>query len=351
MEIYKNIDSLHLELGCALKKFEGGVGLPIHYSDRLAEEINLLLCGCGLFDLKSCWLIGLKGSEAGTFLQGMVTSDVMALEIGDIQSSLICGNKGKIIHHLEILRSNEKEWILMCDPGDGSAVGKILDKFHFREDLEFRLLNQDEMLRIDLIGPHAKKVLKNLGFNNEKYLWKFENEEILTGSLNLGNLTRLVNLVSLNVIENFIKNILKNINVNLIGLHAFDEIRILEGIPRFGIDYKFENFPQEAGLNDHISYNKGCYVGQEPHSRMYHRGHPNWILVKLKIAEMYHVNVGDSLFFNEKKIGEITSITRIPVNNFFIGIAMIRYDVSKKKRMLALSVDSKSIIQQESLPC
>jgi len=50
MEIYKNIDELHLKLGCNIQEFEGGAGLPTSYSDRLAEEINLLLHGCGLFE-------------------------------------------------------------------------------------------------------------------------------------------------------------------------------------------------------------------------------------------------------------------------------------------------------------
>jgi len=40
MEIYKIIDELHLNLGCRIQEFEGGVGLPTSYSDRLAEEIN-----------------------------------------------------------------------------------------------------------------------------------------------------------------------------------------------------------------------------------------------------------------------------------------------------------------------
>jgi len=158
MEIYKIIDELHLNLGCRIQKFEGGAGLPTGYSDRLAEEINLLLHGCGLFDLKACWLIALKGIDAGTYLQGMVTSDVLQLEVGEIQSSLICSNKGKIIHHLEIFRSEKDEWIVICDPGEGRAVGTILDNFHIREDLELRLLNSGEMLRIDLSGPDAEKI-------------------------------------------------------------------------------------------------------------------------------------------------------------------------------------------------
>ena len=57
MEIYKVIDELHLNLGCRIQEFEGGAGLPTSYSDRLAEEIILLMHGCGVFDLKACWLI------------------------------------------------------------------------------------------------------------------------------------------------------------------------------------------------------------------------------------------------------------------------------------------------------
>ena len=92
MDIFKKIDVLHLKLGGNIQEFEAGASLPTNYSDRLSEEINLLINGCGLFDLKACWLIALRGPDAGTFLQGLVTSDVLQLEIGQIHSSLICGN-------------------------------------------------------------------------------------------------------------------------------------------------------------------------------------------------------------------------------------------------------------------
>ena len=52
-------------------------------------------------------------------------SDVLGLKAGQIQSSLICDNKGKINHHIKIFRSHEKEWIVICDPGNGRSVGTI----------------------------------------------------------------------------------------------------------------------------------------------------------------------------------------------------------------------------------
>jgi len=64
---------------------------------------------------------------------------------------------------MEIRYKKKDEWIVICDPGEGRAVGTILDNFHIREDLELRLLNSGEMLRIDLSGPDAEKIAEKLG--------------------------------------------------------------------------------------------------------------------------------------------------------------------------------------------
>ena len=83
---------------------------------------------------------------------------------------------------------------------------------------------------------------------------------------------------------------------------------------------------------------------------MYHRGHPNWILSWLKIPEGSVVNSGDTLFYNEKEIGKITSLACIPERGILRGIAMVRHEFADVKNLLSLSVDSKPIIKQEALP-
>jgi len=350
MKIYKIIDALHQNLGCHVQEFHGGAVLPLSYSDRLGEEINILLHGCGLFDLKACWLIALKGIDAGTFLQGMVTSDVLKLAVGEIQSGLICSNKGKIMHHLEICRSEKDEWIVICDPGEGQEVGTILDNFHIREDLELSLLNSGEMLRIDLIGPDAEKNAEKLGYLGENINWRFEGGQILTAKFDLGKLPRLINIVHASILQRFIGQILQNEKANLIGLEAFDEIRCLEGIPRSGADYGTDNFPQEAGLMDHISFKKGCYIGQEPHARMYHLGHPNWLSVWLSVPEKCKGTSGAKLFHAGKDIGKITSLGSLSKDSVLRGIGMIRHEAAIEKTFLSLSIDEKPEIVHEPLP-
>ena len=351
MDIYKKIDALHLKLGGNIQEFEAGACLPTNYSDRLSEEINLLLNGCGLFDLKACWLIALSGPDAGTFLQGMVTSDVLQLKVGQIHPSLICGNKGKILHHLLILRSHLNEWIVICDPGEGRSVGILLDNFHVREDLQLRLINNDEMLRMDLIGPFAENILEKIGHDPNNTHWMFEGTKVISSRHDLGRSPRFVNLVNFGAIHKFFEKVLKFQNVDLVSLEAFDLIRITEGIPRAGVDYSKENFPQEAALGNHISYKKGCYIGQEPHARMYHRGHPNWLSVWLKIPAKSNVTAGSILFQGGKEIGEITSFGAILKDEGFNrGIAMIKHETAKKNELLALEPDQQPFIEHEPLP-
>ena len=47
---------------------------------------------------------------------------------------------------------------------------------------------------------------------------------------------------------------------------------LIERIPVFGKDYTTDNFAQEAALKDYISFNKGCYIGQEPNARLFFGG-------------------------------------------------------------------------------
>lgn len=45
-----------------------------------------------------------------------------------------------------------------------------------------------------------------------------------------------------------------------------------------------DNFPAECRLEHLVSFEKGCFLGQEPLARMRYRGHPNWLLVGLSPA-------------------------------------------------------------------
>ncbi len=135
----------------------------------------------------------------------------------------------------------------------------------------------------------------------------------------------------------------------LVGHEAFSDLLTYLGYPQFDVDYGKGNFPQEASLGDHISFNKGCYVGQEPHARMYHRGHPNWVLVRLTFPKDVDVKPGTELFAEGESAGTLTSLSSIHDEEVKKGIGMIRHQLSLSGTVLNLKENSTILIRQEAL--
>ena len=93
-----------------------------------------------------------------------------------------------------------------------------------------------------------------------------------------------------------------------------DLLRIESGIPEYGRDLDEDRRPAEAGLDDAVSYNKGCYLGQEVVVRLRDRGHLNRKLCGLRIADDGPVPPAGSKLRSADKpqAGSITSTARSP---------------------------------------
>ncbi|MBF0280687.1 MAG: hypothetical protein HQM13_23035 [SAR324 cluster bacterium] len=347
MNIFSAIDDFHSKNGCKFQEYEG-INLPLSYEEGIEKEIQLMQSSAGIIDLKAFTLVSMEGPEAATFLQGMVSNDVLQIKIGEKQSNLLSHPKGKILYHLEVLRTGEEEYLILTNAGEGVFVGGYLDHFHIREDLEIKLLTPD-YLRCDLIGPSGERALCDLGYEHQMR-WKFQNHPMVSVQSHIGTIPRFVNIVPLTIFAEFLKLLLKTEhNLGLVGFEAYDEIRIDVGIPRAGVDYTQDNFPQEAALMDHISYKKGCYIGQETHARMYHRGHPNWQSVAIAVPINLKLQVGSDLFRGQDKIGKVTSLSRIEKDGQRRGIAFIKYQYVKDQVPLAIRADEDEIIEQSPL--
>ncbi|WP_411827604.1 YgfZ/GcvT domain-containing protein [Luteolibacter sp. AS25] len=87
-----------------------------------------------------------------------------------------------------------------------------------------------------------------------------------------------------------------------------EEARIKAGFPKWGAELKEGMLPPEAGLDTtDISYNKGCYIGQEVISRIKSAGKVNRTLTKLNFEA--EVTPGEILNGEGKVCGEVTSVS------------------------------------------
>jgi folate-binding protein YgfZ len=58
-----------------------------------------------------------------------------------------------------------------------------------------------------------------------------------------------------------------------IDAETFERLRIERGVPIYGVDCDESTIVPELGTDGLISYNKGCYIGQEIIARIHFRGH------------------------------------------------------------------------------
>jgi folate-binding protein YgfZ len=100
---------------------------------------------------------------------------------------------------------------------------------------------------------------------------------------------------------------------HLLTDEAAEVLRIEAGIPLYGRDLDEDRMPAEAGLDDAVSFTKGCYLGQEVVVRLRDRGHLNRKLCGLRLSAGPPAPAGTRLRSPERpNAGTITSSVESP---------------------------------------
>src|SRR6266446_3331914 len=109
---------------------------------------------------------------------------------------------------------------------------------------------------------------------------------------------------------------LSKVGARPVGTAALDLLRIVSGIPLYGVDIRERDLPQETEQARALNFSKGCYVGQEIVERIRSRGNVHRKFTGFvsqsgePIAPGSKVVVADA--DGEKEVGEITSATSLP---------------------------------------
>ena len=106
---------------------------------------------------------------------------------------------------------------------------------------------------------------------------------------------------------------------------VYEVLRIESGIPKYGVDMDENTIVPELGLERMISYDKGCYIGQEIIARIHFRGHVAKQLTGLILSGTPAENA-ELTSQDGKNAGRITSYTYSPKLDKDIALAYVRYE-------------------------
>ena len=304
----------------------------------------------GYFFLKDLCLISAEGSDLFSYLQTQTTNDVNELKPGQGQNNAIVDRKARVISTFSLHRTGEESAVILVETQQKENLLDHLNSFLFREDVTLTLSNH---FVLALQGPKSQEIIKNFTRSDDSIPEKpndicrftFEGLPALAIAKSLTGEEGCV-LVFQTESENPItKKLLEFEQQNLlthIGPHAQEVFRIESGIPSYGKDINDKNILPETGLeHSSVSYNKGCYIGQEVIARIKTYGAPNFALMGLIIEGDTLPLHDDEIKLNSKKLGVIKSSIFSYSLQKNISLAYIQKDHRSPDINLDVTIDNK----------
>ncbi|MBI2168717.1 MAG: folate-binding protein YgfZ [Actinobacteria bacterium] len=112
------------------------------------------------------------------------------------------------------------------------------------------------------------------------------------------------------------------------GPEEWEALRVAAGVPRQGVDLEESVIPQEALLDQvAVSFEKGCFLGQELVCRIRDRGHVNRELRRLRVAGTEVPEARAEVVSEERAVGQVTSAAGPPYLADVVCLAFVKIDV------------------------
>lgn len=250
-------------------------------------------------------LIEVSGKEAVQFLNGLMTNDAAKLEDGAQMSAAFPNVQGRLLALVRVRRKGDK-FLFETEAATREKVFQNLFRFTFAGDFFVEDLSENYRY-FEVQGS-------NLKIQSSDFI-SFESKNGRDY------------FIPKDAAENFIKN-LKAREAVEISDELYEILRIENGVPLYGADMDEKTVVLETGLTEAVSFNKGCYIGQEIIARIHFRGHVAKQLSGLIFEdENPPVKPGDEIKSAEgKNAGKITSVTFSPKLEKTIALGYVRYD-------------------------
>lgn len=285
-------------------------------------------------------LLEITGSERATWLQGMVTQDVVELPEGQGRYGLVLTIKGRILADFQVYAAPEA-LLLVIPRAQRDALVAHLDSRLIIEDVTLPAASTHRI--VTLQGPQSGALLGQPASHVA---------EITVDGVRCWALARSHSgetgwdLAVPSDSENAIIAALVAKGAVLASPDALEAARLEAAIPRFGAELDDSVIALEALVRDAIHWSKGCYLGQEVIARMAHRGHTNRELRRLLLKNNHDVPAGAELFLElgGKAVGRVTSSAPSPRKGATLAFAMLRRKAFEPGTRLLLADGTSAVV-------
>ena len=105
---------------------------------------------------------------------------------------------------------------------------------------------------------------------------------------------------------------------------------MLEAVPRFGVDIRDKDLPQETAQTRALHFSKGCYLGQEIVERIRSRGQVHRTFTQFA-WEGNPPAAGAELLAEGKSVGVLTSVAAEPIDGERLALGYVRREALERR--------------------
>ena len=326
-----------------------GATTAARFGDPQAE-FAALRGGCGVYDLGFRAKISLTGGDRTRWLNGMVTNNIRDLAVGEGVYAFLLNPQGHILGDLYAYNRGESITV-DTDCGQAEKILATFDHYIIMDDVEVTNLGE-QLTALGIAGPKSREVLAAAGFaipemqalQVQSVMWqgsdctlvRGEDEEYVAYEIWLapGSVRQLWDA-------------LLAAGAAPVGSEALELQRIVSGIPRYGVDIRERDLPQETEQARALNFNKGCYVGQEIVERIRSRGAVHRKFTGFVADGRLQIVAGTRIVAGEKEVGEITSAASLQLNGRekTVALGYIRREAGVPGREVMLGSTRATVVQ------
>lgn len=318
----------HRRAGAKFASF-GGFEMPIQYPTGITAEHLAVRTRAGLFDISHMGQLEVHGERAGEFVQRVTSNDVGALEVGQIQYTVLTNEEGGILDDLLVYRFAD-HYRLIVNAANREKDAAWLDRFTGAFAVEVRDRSFEQAI-LALQGPAASEIVQS---QTEADLDALRYYHFVEGSIagHPAVISRtgytgedgfefyLDSGAALPVWHSLLS---AGERQGLIpaGLGARDTLRLEMGYALYGEDLDVSRTPLEAGLG-WVARLETDFIGAEALRELKNRGIAEK-LVGFRLLERGFPRAGYEIMYQGQHVGKVTSGTLSPTLGAGIGLAYL----------------------------
>ena len=314
---------------------DGSAPLPtvVHFGDAAAEAAAAFAGGV-VRDQSARARLRVRGKDRHDFVQRMCTNDVKRVAGGVGLAAAFTNAKGRLLDHVRLAERGD-ELVLLGSEGQAAPLKAWLEKHVVMEELELVDAAESEASLL-AFGPRAEAAVESVlgelpapvdgGFGVRRA--PFADGEVLLLGSGAPPLQALELLVPAALAGRLFARLIEA-GLAPIGEQAWSQVRVEAGIPQHGREIQENANPLEAGLLHAVSFQKGCYIGQEVVARLNSYAKVQRHLVGARFPASVDPTAVNEIFWDLLRVGHASSVARSPRLDATVALAFVKSEYSK----------------------